>query len=172
MILFIAIPLSNEMRSATANMQDAFRWQSVSGNYSPVENFHITLAYIGEYPDPDEVLDLLSNVTFEPFTITMDKIGCFDDLWWMGLAESRELENLVKSVRHVLADAGISYDKRRFKAHITFLKRAVFPEGSHASHLSMPPVSMKVTKFSLMLSTRGKKDMIYTELGAIEAKEV
>ncbi len=172
MRLFIAIPLSNEMRSAIQNMQDAFRWQSVSGNYSPVENLHITLAFIGEYPDPDEVLDALSDVTFEPFTITMDKVGCFDDLWWTGLAESRELENLVKSVRHVLADAGIPYDKKKFKAHITFLRRAAFPEERRASHLSMPPVSMEVTKFSLMLSTRGKKGMIYTELGAVEAEEV
>lgn len=170
MILFIAIPLSEKVRAHIRHVQDTFRNQAVTGKYSPTENFHITLAYIGEYDDSDEVLDLLSQVSFDPFTITMDHIGCFDDLWWVGPQQSQELNNLAKSVRHVLADAGISYDRRKFNAHITFLRRATFHKGSSPRSLSIDSISMPVTKFSLIVSTRGKNDMIYTEIGAIEAQ--
>ena len=121
MRLFIAIQLNQKMKQLVSDVQDTFRWQQVKGNYTPEENLHITLAFIGEYGDPDEILELMQKVSFKSFSITMDKVGCFDELWWTGLEESNELETLVKSIRHVLADAGIPYDKKKFKAHVSCL---------------------------------------------------
>ena len=114
MRLFIAIQLNQKMKQLVSDVQDTFRWQQVKGNYTPEENLHITLAFIGEYGDPDEILELMQKVSFKSFSITMDKVGCFDELWWTGLEESSELEALVKNIRHVLADAGIPYDKKKF----------------------------------------------------------
>lgn len=170
MRLFIAIQLNQKMKQLVSDVQDTFRWQQVKGNYTPEENLHITLAFIGEYGDPDEILELMQKVSFKSFSITMDKVGCFDELWWTGLEESNELETLVKSIRHVLADAGIPYDKKKFKAHVTFLRKPVYANGRRIAHMSIEPASMQVSRISLMRSTRGKNGMIYTELGSVAAQ--
>lgn len=170
MRLFIAIQLSTEMKNAVKDIQDTFRWQHVRGNYTPKENLHITLAFIGEYGDPDEVLEALEGVSFPAFPITMDKVGCFDDLWWAGLADSDPLQSLARKVRHALAEAGIPFDKKKFKPHITFLRRAEYAGGRKISHMSIEPLTMKVDRISLMRSTFGKNGMIYTELGSVAAQ--
>ncbi len=100
MRLFIAIQLSEEMKASIRDVQEQFKEQGVKGNYTPAENMHMTLAFIGEYNDPDRVLEALEAVEFEPFTITMNHVGNFDDLWWTGITESNELSNLVKKIRH------------------------------------------------------------------------
>lgn len=69
MRLFIAIQLSKEMRRLVKDVQETFRRQHVKGNYSPEENLHITLAFIGEYGNPDEVLEVMDTVVFKPFRI-------------------------------------------------------------------------------------------------------
>ena len=157
------------MKRLTEDVQWTFRKAGVKGNYAPEENLHITLAFIGEYGDPDAVLEALENVEFPSFSITMDKAGCFGDLWWMGFAESRELEKLAGSVRRTLAEAGIPFDRKRFRPHVTFLRRAFFKDQRQILNMKISPVSMQVNRFSLMRSTHGKTGMIYTELGSFES---
>ena len=165
MRLFIAIQLNEEMKQLVKDVQDAYRRFGVRGNYTPPENLHLTLAFIGEYGDPDEVLDAMETVSFEPFAVTMDRLGCFGDLQWAGIEENAKLEALVKRLRHALSDAGIPYDKKKFKAHITYLRQAKFPDGRRVTPAEIEPVSMMVTEIALMRSTRGKHGMIYTNLG-------
>ena len=168
MRLFIAIRLNEKSIRRVKTVQDTFRNYAVRGNYTPPENMHITLAFIGEFGDPESVLEAMEQVTFKLFTITMDRIGCFDDLWWTGFAESKELETLAGRLRHALAEAGIPFDKKRFKAHVTLLRKATYC-GIRPALETIEPVKMRVDRISLMQSTRGKNGMIYTELGAVEA---
>ena len=172
MRLFIAIQLNEEMRNLLGDIQDSYRRMAVRGNYTPAENLHLTLAFIGEYDDPDKVLEALETVSFQPFRISLDRTGCFGDLHWAGIADSPQLDNLVKQIRHALANAGIPFDKKRFRAHITFLRRATFPRGAKTPLPIIEPASMQVEEIALMCSTRGKHGMIYTKIGAVEARNV
>lgn len=169
MRLFIAIHLNDETKKAAKDVQDSFRMMNVRGNYTPEENMHLTLAFIGEFGDPDQVMDALETVDFGPFTIRMDKVGRFDDLWWTGFEESAELEQLVKKVRHALSDAGIPFDRKRFRAHVTLLRKADHAQGK-ILQMTIEPSDLYVDSFSLMQSTRGKHGMIYTELGSVSAR--
>ena len=169
MRLFIAIKLDDKLKKSILHVQDSFRRQGVSGSYTPSENFHITLAFIGEYGAPDAVMEAIENLKFSPFDISMDRIGCFDDLWWAGFAVNNELEMLARCVRCALKDAGIPYDSKKFKAHTTFLRRARFAAGK-LTDMTIKPAGMRVTGISLMRSTHGKNGMIYTELGAVYAR--
>ena len=170
MRLFIAIQLNDEARESVRETQAAFRRQGVRGNYTPAENLHLTLAFIGEYGDPDSVLDAMETVRFSPFSLTMEKTGCFGDLWWTGFADSKPLESLVRNLRHALADAGIPYDKKKFKAHCTILRRAAYAKSGNLPHIDAAPVSMQAERIALMQSTRGRHGMIYTELGSVWAQ--
>ena len=162
MRLFIAIQLSPAMREALLTAQAEMRGQRVRGRYRPPENLHLTLAFIGEYPDPEAVLDALP--TFAPFEIALSGIGAFGDLWWAGLRASGPLDDYARRLRRALAEAGIPFDRKRFSPHITLVRQA---EGRPA--VQLPPVAMTVTRVSLMRSDRGKGGMIYTELGGVDA---
>ena len=55
MRLFIAILFEEKIINALTQFQDNLKAKGVKGNYSRRENLHITLAFIGEYGNPDEV---------------------------------------------------------------------------------------------------------------------
>ena len=167
MRLFIAIPLSNTAKDAVRQLQNTFRAAGVRGNYTSPENLHLTLAFIGEYGDPDKVLDALATVEFEPLPLVMDRLGRFDDLWWTGFADSPELNALVKRLRRALAEAGIPYDRKKFMPHVTILRRADVPSRDHLPQAQPRPQRMMAERVVLYCSTRGRSGMIYTELGSI-----
>ena len=124
MRLFIAIRLSEEMKEALVDAQNAMYDRGVRGSFSPEENLHLTLAFIGEYPEAEPVLDALSDLRFRPFALTLDGVGCFGDLWWAGVGESAALKAVARRVRRALAEAGIPFDRKRFAPHVTLLRRA------------------------------------------------
>ena len=166
MRLFVSINLSDEMKDALITAQDELYDRGVRGNFTSEENMHLTLAFIGEYPDAEPVLDALSAVSFTPFEITLEGMGCFGDLWWAGIQDSPALAAVVRRVRRALAENGIPFDRKRFSPHITLIRKA----SGKMPGIRMQPVSMTVSAVSLMRSDRGKKGMIYTELGAQEAQ--
>ncbi len=161
MRLFIAIKLSDEMKGALTCAQNEMFERGARGSFTKEENLHLTLAFIGEYSDPDAVMDALESVDLKPFEMTLDGMGRFGDLWWAGLNGSAALESLVRRVRRALAESGIPFDRKKFSPHITLLRRAKGEIGP----VFIEPVSMPVGSISLMRSDRGKSGMIYTELG-------
>lgn len=165
MRLFIAINLSEELKKALLDTQRAMQARGVRGNYSPEENLHLTLAFIGEYPEAEPVLDALRGLSFAPFALTLDGIGCFGDLWWAGIRESAPLAAVARRVRRALAEHDIPFERKRFSPHITLVRKA----SRDAAGIPVTPVSMTVNNISLMRSDRGRNGMIYTELGSLEA---
>ena len=171
MRLFIAVKLNSEMKKQISDVQTAFRKRGIGGNYTPSENMHVTLAFIGEYDDPDYVLETMGSVRFNGFTIVLDRIGSFDQLFWAGLTENIELEKLAGNLRHALADADIPFDRKKFKAHITFLRKPENFSAEKIAGITIRPSEMHVSAISLICSTRGRNGMIYTELGSVPAED-
>ena len=167
MRLFIAIELEEEMRDALTQVQAYLRRRRVEGNYTKPENLHLTLAFIGEYNDPEQVLDVMQRVPLAPFPIRLEGFGCFGDLYWCGLEGEPALDAYVRRLRRALADAGIPFDRKRFSPHITLIRRARFDRLPAAE---VPEAAMTVERVSLMRSDRGGNGMIYTELGTLEAE--
>ena len=162
MRLFIAIPLDAAMRAAVKQVQGEFRRHGVNGNYTKPENLHLTLAFIGEYPDAGPVLDALEAVPFRPFELRLRGVGAFGDLWWLGLEPCEALASYVRALRHALAKSGIPFDRKRFSPHITLVRRAICGRGMPG--VAVPEARMTVERVALMRSDRGKDGMIYTEL--------
>ena len=164
MRLFIAINLDDNIRNALAEMQDSMRRQGVRGNYTKIENLHLTLAFIGEYSDLDALNDALASVPLEPFRLALRGYGSFGNLYWAGLEDSDKLYAYIKRLRRALADRGIPSD-RKYSPHITLVRKA----SACPPRLRVPSVSMEVRRVSLMRSERGKNGMIYTEIGCVES---
>lgn len=165
MRLFIAIQFNDEIIGTLTELQNDLREQGMEGNYSSIENLHLTLAFIGEYSDPEEVLDALEETDFRPLSIRLEGVGSFGDTFWAGISENRPLMSYVKRLRKVLSDHKIPFDRKRFNPHITLVRKAAYDKGLPA--VSIPEKEMLVERISLMRSDRGKHGMIYTEVGCI-----
>ena len=165
MRLFLAINFPRPMKDALLDIQNELYDRSVRGSFTSEENLHLTLAFIGEYPDPQPVLDALSGVTFTPFSLTLEGLGSFGSLWWAGFRDSPPLTAVVRRIRRALADHDIPFDRKRFSPHVTLLRKAA----GELPGLAVQPVAMTAETISLMRSDRGKRGMIYTEVGTIEA---
>lgn len=161
MRLFIAIKLNPELRNTLTDVQQHLIRRGIRGNYTNTDNLHITLAFIGEYDEPDFVTDVISEVPFSPFPISLSALGHFGNLWWVGLDDNDELDSYVKRLRKALSEAGIPFDKKKFSPHITLIRKAI----GTLPAVSVPKTVMSVDHISLMRSERGPKGMIYTEIG-------
>ena len=166
MRLFIAVNLNDEMKDALTEIQVGMHQAGVTGNFTRRENMHVTLAFIGEYSDPDLVKEVMERVTIEPFEIGLDGLGNFRSLWWAGLKGSGHLNIAAKKLRRALSDAGIPYDRKKFLPHITLVRQPKSRDGKIPAEVlaDLPQAGMTVDHISLMRSDRGKNGVVYTEL--------
>lgn len=170
MRLFIAIQFTPEIKEELKRFQRDLKNNGLMGRYVPVENLHLTLAFIGEYPDPDDVLDVLEEVPFTPFDLSLGEAGQFHDLYWCGIENAKGLEAYVRRLRRALAGHDILFDKKKFSPHITLVRRGELLREDAIAITKAPEGAMHAARVSLMRSDRGKAGMIYTEIGAVEAE--
>jgi 2'-5' RNA ligase len=163
MRLFIAIQFEDDILDALTDFQDDLRSIGVTGNYTRRENLHITLAFIGDYGNPDEVLEAMEQVDFRPIEISLDGVGSFGELFWVGLAENPQLAGYVKRLRRVLSEHGIPFDKKRFSPHITLIRKV----SGNWKQISAPKGDMMVKSISLMKSEQRDGKMVYTEIFSV-----
>lgn len=167
MRLFIAIRFSRTMINSLRSIQTQWRAQGVRGSYTKPENLHLTLAFLGEYPNPEQVMEVLRGVPFRSFPLHLEGCGQFGNLYWAGVTGQEALEKYVRDLRQALAAAEIPFDEKRFRPHITLVRRG--PE--KAPPVPVPETEMTVRRISLMRSDRNERGMVYTELSSVSAEE-
>ena len=160
MRLFIAIKLNSEIRNTLTAAQQRLIRRGIRGNYTGTDNFHVTLTFIGEYDNPDFITEVLSEVPFSPFTISLSGLGHFGNLWWIGLDDNAELLSYVNRLRKALSEAGIPFDMKKFSPHITLIRKA---SGSW-KQVTAPKGQMMVKKISLMKTTFKDGRPVYSEV--------
>lgn len=167
MRLFIAVTLSEPMRKALTETMHELKQRGVRGRYTPVENLHMTLCFIGESRELPRIVETMDKVVFEAFSLQLSELGSFGDLLWVGLRGDEKLYAPVRALRRELDEAGISYDRKKFRPHITLIRKTLGDIGK----ISPPSAEMRVTKISLMRSDRQNNQMVYTEIHSIETSK-
>ena len=71
MRLFISIRFDNKILDALSRFQASLKKLGVTGRFTPRENLHLTLAFIGEFDDPEAVLEAMEQVEFRPMEIRL-----------------------------------------------------------------------------------------------------
>ena len=164
MRLFVAVEPTPGFRAALIDLQERLRAAGLTGRFRDPDGLHLTLAFIGEWPE--DVTGVLP-VVRKPFSITLSHPGVFPEanVLWAGIEPSPELDDLAEQVRRNLADNGIPFDRKGFRPHITLARKPVIPERVVLSGTEVPRVSMIVDSVSLYRSDRGENGMVYTVIG-------
>lgn len=161
MRLFIAIQLSEEMRKALVSCLHDLKKQGVEGNYVPAQNLHLTLAFIGEYRDPEQVKRILASVPLPAFRLALSEKGNFGNILWAGVKGNQKLKTYVRDLRAALKNAGIPFEDDRFTPHITLIRK-VSARSPYQVHL--PKAEMEVKRASLMKSETKNGKVTYREV--------
>lgn len=171
---FIAIELEEEVKDHLSNIQAETQKLCRKGNYTPKDNFHLTLHFLGEVEEDD--LDYLQEAIFEtarrnrPFTLTLDKIGFFPrgnkGIMWAGLEKSTHLQRLFSTLEKSLEQQGFARERKGLSPHIT-LGREVEPHRSFMDvqkGVKVEPMRISVRSISLMESVRKGPKLVYVPL--------
>ena len=165
MRLFIAVRFPNHIRKSLQQTMADLRRKGVRGNFSRVENLHLTLAFLGEVQDPEPVCEAMNAAEAAPFSLKLSESGAFKDLYWVGIAESPKLAAYAEGLRAELRSREIWFDEKAFKPHITIVRRA-----RHEGKIQIPvhPETFTVSRVSLMKSEHRNGKLIYTEIYAVD----
>ncbi len=169
MRLFVGLQPSVEFRAALSMLQSRLRSAGVSAVYLDPSNLHLTLAFIGEWPE--NISAVLPRVE-RPFTLTLSGVGLFPGakVIWAGVRKTPALDCLAQRVREKLAAADIPFDPKPFVPHITLGRKPVVPDTVDLPAFGIPPAVMTVDDVFLYRSARGKSGMVYSVIGSGSGK--
>ncbi len=173
MRLFIAACLDDDVRNTLIEVQNGLKVKKLKARYTKPENLHMTVAFIGDYGNPEAVIDVLETVQFTSIETTFEGLQVHRDMIFARLIETPQIVTTVKRVRRALADAGITFDRKRFMAHITLARGVEFPirtepDSSPCISANIPKdLRVRISKIALFMSEFTKNGMLYTELGSI-----
>ena len=126
--LFVAVPLSDEVRHGlAAHLSDALDGP-MPGRAVPADNWHLTLRFLGKTLQKElEVLlhRLQSGMEIAPFTLGFAGLGAFPrpsraTVLWLAIDQGAdELAVVAALVEDAAVDAGFMPEERPFHAHLT-----------------------------------------------------
>ncbi len=163
MRLFIAICLTDKMKEPLLGLQREIAARGGDCALTKARNMHLTLAFIGEYERPGEVLKAMQSVPFEPFELSLSGAGTFGSILWGGVSCPDSLFGYVRSLKKALSDRGIPFDEKPFKPHITVARKFSGSTGG----LNPGGASMTANRISLMSSERTPGGMEYKEIAKV-----
>lgn len=181
MRLFIAINFTEEVKRQLYKTIQDLKKQSKRGNFTRIENMHLTLAFLGEVPS-ERVMDLTelmqkSVAGHLSFSLEVNGFGKFvtrgERLYWCGITENKALVELQKEIVSRLNLNGFTVDDKPFKPHITLGRRCLMKKDFQEKEFgeAITPVEMKVEKIELMLSEHIEGKLTYTSLGEVKLKK-
>jgi len=171
MRLFIAIDFPEEIKQEFFELSSELMRQADAGRIIPLENYHLTLVFIGETERVTDVKDAIATVCRTGFTdslrIVFGGVGSFkgrrgrSHTWWVGVEENAELTRLANKLADELRVLGFAIEKRAFLPHIT-IGRDVVTSGPVALDLS--EIELSASAISLMRSDFKNGKPVYREL--------
>lgn len=178
--LFVAAHLPEKIKDSLITwihrIQAKFPGENL--RYSPKENLHITLKFLGSVEEkmiPDLVSVLASSVeNIEKFELQLENVGVFPNeqtprVLWVGVSGNTErLKDLAQTIEERCADLGFPRENRPFSPHLTLIRTPKKSQKSSghkllqiASKETFPPTPLfSVDQIHLMesiLSAQGSK---------------
>ena len=165
--LFFALNPDERVRREVATVQ---RTCGVEGRPVPPANFHVTLAFLGMQDAAviPRVCEVASGLAFEPCEVTLDRLGRFRraGVLWLGASEVPDsLAAFQHSLVGGLLDAGIGYDRKPWKMHLTLYRKL----RNTSPILDPVAVRWRLNGFSLVESVSVNRGVVYHDIASWDA---
>lgn len=170
MRVFIAVELPPLWREELWQAGQALVRLGVRGRFTRQENYHLTLAFLGEVSRPEDVAAIMDRVELPAFSLLTTRAGRFvsrdGEIWWMGVAPHPGLLSVQARLCRALEEAGFFPDKKAFSPHLTVARKVLAPKGMGPEALSalLPSMETAIRSVTLMRSKLLPSGPVYTPL--------
>ena len=137
----------------------------VEGRAIDRRNWHVTLAFIGDFPEhrTSELHEIARLTPMEPFRLRFDRMEFWPRPRIAALVTPTvpaELEHLVAGLRQQLYSAGVEIEDRTYRPHITVVRNARPFETERLAHAA----DTEWTRFELVESVSEHGQRVYRPL--------
>jgi 2'-5' RNA ligase len=139
--------------------------KTVEGRPVDRRNWHVTLAFIGAFPEHRVpfLLERAAEIRVEPFRLNFDRLEFWPRPRVASLTAAMvptELQELVDALNSVLLDAGVEPEDHTYHPHITVVRRA----RAFTTERLAQRTSTEWSSFELMESVSGPGGVSYVPL--------
>jgi 2'-5' RNA ligase len=126
--LFFALWPDNRLRDRMRDFISPVA-RLVEGRAIDRRNWHITLAYIGDFPEAriHELHEAVATVTVEPFRLRLDRLEFWPRPKIAALVAATvppEMDRLVATLKGRILAAGVEPEQRIYRPHVTVVRNA------------------------------------------------
>jgi RNA 2',3'-cyclic 3'-phosphodiesterase len=168
MRLFIGLSLSKSSKEKIAQQLERWKSEGIIGKYSLPSNLHLTLLFLGETDEEGQkkAEEALKKASAEchPFSIEsagLETFGKNGEIVVLSIKKNDSLSLLAEAVRREAEEAGLSFDSKPFRAHVTLIRKC------RAYEKLQNPIEIKenVREAVLFLSARDSEgEIAYTPI--------
>lgn len=172
--LFISVDFSEEMKDTLYGLAMELKNHSQNGYITNRENFHLTLAFIGETKRMDDVIsaieDTVNSNNLTSFYLHTKGAGRFQgrgkDIYWIGIKENEVLNRLNNILVRELIKREFQMEERAYKPHLTLGREILLKKNYTFEEFAdkVPDLTIQVNGIHLMKSHRVNGKLTYTTL--------
>jgi 2'-5' RNA ligase len=131
---FLAIELDKDTSHILYEIQNKLRENGVRGNYTRLENLHLTVKFLGEINiiQYNNTIKFINRIVqdYNSFVLTLNKIGKFDRrnrmIIWAGLFNNESLAGLHDNIDRELSSIIGLQQEKSYLPHITLVREAQY----------------------------------------------
>ncbi len=170
MRLFLAVPIDRSRREALETWREAMTQDLVRGRPVNSDNFHITMVFLGEVDQArlKAIVEAVQAALLDenPTDFVFTRIDAFTRgsehlIYAAGDSVDARLKSIYISLYEAIKSLGFTLDRRRFKPHITLLRRAIT---TSEPKRRMAPLRIPIDAIVLYESRREHGHLRYIEL--------
>lgn len=128
MRIFYALEFSIEDKERISYYRDLLEPQVEKGSFVSINNFHMTLEYIGEVSNVDDYKAVLEYLPKDEVSLNITKLGSFQKknkrVYWLGIDDNNNLTELVDKLRVELSK-NLKKNFGNYTPHITMARNVV-----------------------------------------------
>ena len=178
--LFIAIDFDKNTKSYFQHAKNELENFCTKGRFTDIENFHMTLQFIGEL-DESNIPKLLNAMQecvskHSTFSLTLDTIGSFKkgnfNILWIGINYNENLVRIYEELCLTLVHEKIDFDQKPLKPHITFGRQIILKKeiDEIINLLALDKIIIPVNNITLMESKQVNGKLTYVPLATLPLK--
>lgn len=127
MRLFVALDIDAAIRDRIACFRDQMRVLAPFVRWVGPETFHITLQFLGETQELEEIKTALATVKGAPTAVAFRGAGFFPNpdrarVFWVGIESDNNLQHLVAEIASALAPLGFQREQQEYHPHLTLAR--------------------------------------------------
>jgi 2'-5' RNA ligase len=172
--LFLALVLPDDIKQQINNWR-ALHLETLEQSPVPVDNYHVTLAYIGTVNVEREkiLIDNLKKIKADNFTLVINKTDYWPTPKVLHLIPTMtppRLLDLQRKVNKAIEQIGLPIETRPYRPHLT-LYRKISPDSFEELEddgLPEPHTTIEITQFAIYQSISSADGVHYEKMNAFE----